>query len=500
MGVDRQRLGTLLDGMIRMLAARQHRPMGEVMQQLGGQLGVKPDAIYKWRQGTFLPSDGALQRLVQVGVTEAGMDRAWADEVFALTNHPDRAAILARLIPPLNQQLAPRVRYNLPNRPVIELRGRDDEVARIFERLSPDSRHWLIALIGPGGIGKSALALAVAWAFAEGAAPDLAGRFDAVIWASAQPKVLDAWGAADRPGTVLRGVDDLYATLVDVVGDGGAGESPAAGLPHERAERGRAAARGLRRAGRVLLIVDELDALDDDEQRRVLSFLRELPAPTKAIVTARFHEDLPYPMTLDPLAPAALVVLVDKEAEARQVPLSSAECGRIAAAAYGNPLAAQWILAQVVVHARDLADVTRPEAEYHDPLYHYLFEPGLRSHVPSELIRALLDGGPSGALLAALSRATSIAEWQCRRAMHRLERLGVASQVAPDRYAILPQVSAYLRRAYAAGATANQRATAKRASTRPAAPSSSTSMTSSRRMARSTRISRPDSPDLVEHD
>ena len=46
---------------------------------------------------------------------------------------------------------------------------------------------------------------------------------------------------------------------------------------------------------RTLLIVDNLETVDDEA---VMEFLRELPAPTKAIVTTRHRLDVAYPVRL----------------------------------------------------------------------------------------------------------------------------------------------------------------------------------------------------------
>ena len=46
---------------------------------------------------------------------------------------------------------------------------------------------------------------------------------------------------------------------------------------------------------RTLLVVDNLETVDDEN---VITFLIELPAPTKAIVTTRHRLDVAYPIRL----------------------------------------------------------------------------------------------------------------------------------------------------------------------------------------------------------
>lgn len=370
MRADKQQLSALLDGMIRMLSSEQHRQMGETMEKLSQELGVTQAAVYKWRQGVFAPGLDAIHRLVRVGVTEAGMNREWAEEVLTLTHHPQQAALLAELFPLPSARPASQVRYGLPNRPFQMLYGRERELAAIFERLTSSSRHWIIPITGPGGVGKTALALEVAWRLVESADHQIAGAFDAVIYASASRYVIDAHGVAARPAPTLRSLDDLILAIPDALeGDPSFAVTPA---PRSRSERVRAAMRALRRVGRALVIVDDLDALEDDDMRAVLHFLRDLPSPTKSLVTARFHEDLPYPLQVASLEREALESVLEDECDAHLVSLDESARTQLLAAADGNPLTIQWLVWQIARHKPNIDLAVQLDVELNRPLHMFL--------------------------------------------------------------------------------------------------------------------------------
>ena len=179
---------------------------------------------------------------------------------------------------PRNNQSACRWR-NLPGKDYDQLVGRDRELTRIYSWLHPTSHHQIIAIEGIGGIGKSALALEVAHHYVDNyteLAPE--ERFEAVVWASAKVTAYTSGGPEPmlRPKTTL---DRIYATIAVVLED----ESITRAGDDERDDIVR---RALVRV-RTLIVVDNLDSVDDPN---VYAFLRELPTPSKALVTTRVRQ------------------------------------------------------------------------------------------------------------------------------------------------------------------------------------------------------------------
>ena len=90
---------------------------------------------------------------------------------------------------------SPRPYNNLPQPTYVRFVGRDAELAWLRERLSQTDRAWQIAINGIGGVGKTALALAVADEYRRRyheLPPE--ERFEAIIWVSAKEEVLTAQG------------------------------------------------------------------------------------------------------------------------------------------------------------------------------------------------------------------------------------------------------------------------------------------------------------------
>ena len=111
---------------------------------------------------------------------------------------------------------APRPYHNLPQPTYTQFVGRDEELAWLRRRLSPADRAWQIAITGIGGVGKSALALAVAWEY-QRRYNELPSeeRFEAIVWVSAKEEVLTAFGPErdSLPEQVLHTLEDVYTAI-----------------------------------------------------------------------------------------------------------------------------------------------------------------------------------------------------------------------------------------------------------------------------------------------
>ncbi len=87
---------------------------------------------------------------------------------------------------------------------------------------------------------------------------------------------------------------------------------------------------------RVLLIVDNLETVDDE---RVMAFIREIPTPTKIIVTTRHRLDIAYPVRLMGLSRDEALRLIDDECQKRDVTITSKQSDHLYQRTGGVPLA-----------------------------------------------------------------------------------------------------------------------------------------------------------------
>jgi LuxR family glucitol operon transcriptional activator len=230
----------------------------------------------------------------------------------------------------------PKVYENLPQRGYGTFVGRRRERAKIRELLSPDSRHFLVTIDGIGGVGKSALALEVAHHYlSEYDCLPPEERFEAIIWTSAKSAVLTADGIAPRR-QIARTLDDIYSRIAKVLRR----EDIIRARPEDQDEHVTTALTQLR----TLLIVDNLETVDDE---RVNAFLRELPAPTKAIVTTRHRIDVAYPIRLKGIPKEDGLDLISQECAKKDVTLTEAEAEKLYDRTGGVPLAIVWSVARM---------------------------------------------------------------------------------------------------------------------------------------------------------
>ena len=232
----------------------------------------------------------------------------------------------------------PKVYHNLPQPDYGRFIGREQELAQVYRILRPypHSQHALVTIDGIGGIGKSALALEVAHHYLhEYEQINQDQRFDAIIWTSAKQTTLTAEGIVTRP-QALRTLDDIYSTIAIAL--------QREDITRARAEEQPEVVRNALTRQRTLLIVDNLETVDDED---VLTFLRELPAPTKAIVTTRHRIDVAYPVRMKGMTWDDAQRLIEQESNKKQVKLSQSETQKLFDRTGGVPLAIVWSMAQM---------------------------------------------------------------------------------------------------------------------------------------------------------
>ncbi|MBP1466187.1 tetratricopeptide repeat protein [Candidatus Chloroploca sp. M-50] len=223
--------------------------------------------------------------------------------------------------------------HNLPQRTYPEFIGRLDELEQLARLMLPHprSRHFVITIDGIGGVGKSALALELAYGYRKHyhSIPE-EERFAAIVWVSAKRTLLTASGIQQRRQS-FNTLDDLFREVATVLEQPSIVQAPL----HER----RSLVEHALAAQRTLLIVDNLETVDDDE---LLSFLRELPDPTKALLTTRHRIDIAYALRLTGMPRADALKLMQVEGAAKGVQLTAPAMDDLERRTGGVPLAIQW--------------------------------------------------------------------------------------------------------------------------------------------------------------
>jgi LuxR family glucitol operon transcriptional activator len=315
-------------------------------------------------------------------------------DVRQLPATPTPAALPAPARPPAER---PRPWHNLPQRSYTRFVGRKEELEQLNRLLLPypRSRHFLVTLDGIGGVGKSALAIELAYRCREdyAALPD-DDRFEAIVWVSAKRTLLTAGGIQQRQQTFTT-LADLYREIATVL------EQPA--ILQANAEQRRGLVERALAAQRTLLIVDNLETVDDEE---LLTFLRELPDPTKAIVTTRHRIDIAYAVRLAgmPEPDARSLMLVEAARKGVELTLATENTGGQAQAAVapsivilddlyrktgGIPLAIVWSIALMSM-GYSVESVLRRLGSGHGDIARFCFEESVARVRDRDAYRLLL--------------------------------------------------------------------------------------------------------------
>ena len=322
-----EHFGKLLTQGLKSIAALEKTELTDLQQELGREIGVSVWTIYKWRKGTSIPNDDrTIALLARACIQRGRMDRRWIGEFLQNTIYSDKQALVQELFP---DAAGASITHNLPRRQHKKLVGRDRELAEIRNFLSPRHRVGVVCISGGGGVGKTALALEIAHSsFEEALSSPAEECFDAIIWVTAKTVELLPAGQAQRQPT-FTDLDGIYRAIADLL------DLPVIFRTATQAERHIIVTRLLAEK-RVLLMLDNLEDVDDQE---LMIFLRDLPAPSKAIITTRHRIDVAVPVYLHTLDEATAYELVHIECERHRLLMDDNQIKTLLQRTGGLPLA-----------------------------------------------------------------------------------------------------------------------------------------------------------------
>lgn len=247
-------------------------------------------------------------------------------------------------------------RSNLPNRDYIEFVGRQHALKTGVRVLSSGHRIGVVTIDGIGGVGKTTLALEIAH---RCCAKEM---FDAVIWVSAKQTALTPQGIIHRHRT-FSNFDDLCLVAAHVLQNVEILSAPPAERPLL-----------LQRAcskERILLILDNLETIDDEQ---IIDFLRELPVPSKAIVTTRHRINVSYDIRLTSMSLEESTVLMHRECEKRSLRIGDEDLKKLYYRTGGIPLAMVWSISQIAGKGRTLNAILDSLGQPYDDVCQFCFK------------------------------------------------------------------------------------------------------------------------------
>jgi len=314
--------------------------------------------------------------------------------------------------------------------------GREAERKIIAEALSPESRTWGALIDGPGGIGKTALAIKAAHEAPE-------GLFERKIFISAKVRELTSDG--EKPLTDF--TSPTWIAMLDELGKELGEEGLERLAPDERPDVLR-----LTLSGKTALIVfDNLETLPEEERTRLFQFLSRLPDGNKAIVTSRRRTDVDARIVrLDRLSHDEAMELISELAKKypKLARATKKERNDLYENTNGNPLLIRWIAGQLgreYSQCRTIAEACtfiEKAPKGNDPL-EYIFGDLLETFSPDEtLVLAALTFFTKPAKLKWLAQMTGLHERAAETALEDLTDRAILISDLESRTFYLPLLAA----------------------------------------------------------
>ncbi|NTW55370.1 MAG: tetratricopeptide repeat protein [Chlorobaculum sp.] len=315
--------------------------------------------------------------------------------------------------------------------------GREAERKIIAAALSPESRTWGALIDGPGGIGKTALAIKAAHEAPE-------GLFERKIFISAKVRELTSDG--EKPLTDF--TRPTYLAMLDELGKELGEENLERLAPDERPNVLRLALAGKK----ALIVFDNLETLPEEERTRLFQFLSRLPDGNKAIVTSRRRTDVDARIVrLDRLSRDEAMELIAELAKKypKLARASEKEREDLYGMTQGNPLLIRWITGQLGregSQCRTIADACafiERAPKGNDPL-EYIFGDLLETFTENEtLVLAALTYFTSPAKLKWLAQMTDLPERAAETALEDLTDRAILISDLEGRTFYLPPLAAH---------------------------------------------------------
>jgi len=282
-------------------------------------------------------------------------------------------------LPPPKQVL-----HNLPAPSCTTFIGRQEEVTRLLELLSPGHAAHLISVDGIGGVGKTTLVVEAAYRCLQASNNSKVGlgepTFDVIIFTSAKKEYLTPFGLLPSlvPRKTLSDIFRQIARNLDDLDISGASFAEQVDLIKESLF-----------CQRTLLIVDNLETVEN--QQDVLAFLYELPATVKAVITTR-EQIVFVPVRLTSLPKKDGLHLIQHEAQEKGVTLTHQDSLALYRETGGIPVAISYAIGQLA-NGYLIKEVLERISQSTGDVARFCFESSVK----------LLQGQPAHKLLMALA-------------------------------------------------------------------------------------------------
>lgn len=237
--------------------------------------------------------------------------------------------------------------HNLPVRAHIQLIGRQKYFNQLCHFISEEYDERIIRIVGIGGVGKTSLALEVAYSYVS-----RRDEFGMILFASAQSEILRPNGVSlIRTPRPVRTLQDLCSDIAPLC--------ERRGLimvnPDDQVSELQTFLSEYQQS--FLLILDNLESLETEERQSIMKFLKGIRGRFKTIITTRTSEE--PDITLPQLSEAASLELIDSLLHRNQLFASQSFKERIMQLNGGIPLAIQYAVGILAVELSEEAAIQK---------------------------------------------------------------------------------------------------------------------------------------------
>ncbi len=334
------------------------------------------------------------------------------------------------------------VKQNLPQRFYSKFVGRRKSLKKLLKFISPEYRQHITVIDGIGGVGKTALAIEAAYLCWENSLSHSSLNtpiFDAIIFTSAKQKYLMPSGILPRPmyETTLQ---DIFRTIATVLND------PTITQLSGREQISRVKQKIKEQS--TLLIIDNLETVEKSERKKVLSFINDIPFPTKVIITTR-DQVLGYDaaIRLNQLSMKEGIQLIKQQAGEKEIQITTRDATRIYSRFGGIPVALIYVVGQKFMgYSLDgLTDRSKPLPK---DITSFCFETSikpLRGQVAFKLLMssAIFQDSPRKEAIATVAGFT-VSSNDVITGLARLVQLSLLKQREEDHFSMLTITREYV--------------------------------------------------------
>ena len=339
------------------------KQQGVNQQEFAEKAGLAVDYVSKLVNGKVSqPRQDSRQKIAKgLGISEQALQQLVDSYIEGLKDLDNiDSAPYNRNISPISTNLSStsdrKIICNLPAPDFTKFFGREEQVSRLLQLLSPEHSAHIIEVVGIGGVGKTALVKTVARMCHDASlsySSDLP-TFDAIIFVSAKQIYLlpDGFQQRKQAHRNLREIFREIAIHINPSINQVPFEEQFDRVKHSLAYQW------------VLLIVDNMEIMQDSDE--VMTFLYDLPSNVKVVLTSREKSGF-IPIALPCLNEDESKELITHVSQEKEISITDEEKIPIYEHTGGLPLAIQLTLGRVSM-GHSLKSVLESLGSYDDGL------------------------------------------------------------------------------------------------------------------------------------